>query len=319
MDSVTVDQEPVRRPRRYCPACGASVRAFKPGPGGRPDAGCPECGSLERHRFLALVLEALTPWTQGRRLLLDIAPSATTTVLLRRLGTEHYLRMDLDPAADARTVDLQGSVTAIPLASGSVDALVCYHVLEHVPDDAAAMAELARVLAPDGFGLVQVPWRPGTPTDEDPSAPVPERVRRFGQADHVRYYGDDFEERLEKAGLRLLRFTPGELLDEALLELFRLSPAEAVWIVRPAAGTLEVDLGQVREATLAATARLLARRLSAVDSDERLSVLEAERDGARREAARWEREYHRLRGRLPVRVMAGAGRVARAVARRVRR
>ncbi len=56
------------------------------------------------------------------------------------------------------------------------------------------MLEIARVLAPTGVGLVQVPFRPGTVLDEDPSAPVEERVRRFGQADHVRYYGDDFED-----------------------------------------------------------------------------------------------------------------------------
>ena len=50
----------------------------------------------------------------------------------------------MDIGHDDRGVDLLGSICAIPLETGSVDMLVCYHVLEHVPDDAAAMRELAR-------------------------------------------------------------------------------------------------------------------------------------------------------------------------------
>ena len=50
-------------------------------------------------------------------------------------------------------------------------------MLEHIPDDRAAMRELARVLTPTGFGIVQVPFRQGKQTDEDPSAPVEERPK----------------------------------------------------------------------------------------------------------------------------------------------
>ncbi len=38
--------------------------------------------------------------------------------------------------------------------------MVCYHVLEHIADDASAMREITRVLAPYGLAIVQVPWRP---------------------------------------------------------------------------------------------------------------------------------------------------------------
>ena len=37
-------------------------------------------------------------------------------------------------------------ITAIPHPDDSFDAILCIHVLEHVPDDRAAMRELARVL-----------------------------------------------------------------------------------------------------------------------------------------------------------------------------
>jgi SAM-dependent methyltransferase len=113
--------------------------------------------------------------------------------------------------------------------------LVCYHVLEHVPDDAAAMREFARVLAPGGIGLVQVPIRFGLTTDEDPGADAAERVRRFGQADHVRYYGDDFEQRLVDAGLVFTRVSPRSLVGERVCQVLGLIPDEWVWVVRSAA------------------------------------------------------------------------------------
>jgi SAM-dependent methyltransferase len=218
-------------PRRYCSVCDRVVdREFAPGPGGRPDASCPRCGSLERHRFLAVALGVLRPTLGDIGLLLDIAPSAQTTKMLRGLGARQYVRLDL--GADPRRVDVFGSVTELPFAAGSVDVLVCYHVLEHVPDDLAGMREIARVLSEDGVAIVQVPWRPGTVTDEDPDAPEDERVRRFGQADHVRYYGDDFEDRLVSCGLAMQRITPRTLLGPHMVTWLHLVADETVWILR---------------------------------------------------------------------------------------
>ena len=218
-------------PRRYCSVCDRVVeKGFAPGPGGRPDASCPNCGSLERHRFLAVALGVLRPSLGEIGMLLDIAPSPQTTKMLRGLGAKQYVRIDL--GADSRRVDVLGSITQLPHPDASVDVLVCYHVLEHVPDDLAGMREIARVLSPDGVAIVQVPWRPGTVTDEDPDAPEDERLRRFGQADHVRYYGDDFEDRLVACGLDLERITPRTLLGPHMVTWLHLVPDEPVWILR---------------------------------------------------------------------------------------
>ena len=80
-------------------------------------------------------------------------------------------------------------------------------------------------------------------TDEDPDAPVEERLARFGQEDHVRYYGDDFETRLMDAGLSLRRVTPGGLLGEPVSTWMKLRADEAVWIARPAAAEATHDVG----------------------------------------------------------------------------
>jgi SAM-dependent methyltransferase len=75
-------------------------------------------------------------------------------------------------------------------------------VLEHVPDDAAAMAELRRVTAPGGFTLVMVPLALHRATTyEDPAITAPaDREREFLQRDHVRLYAPDVADRLRDAG-----------------------------------------------------------------------------------------------------------------------
>ena len=52
---------------------------------------------------------------------------------------------------------VQGSATSLPLADGSVDVVTVLDVLEHLADDAAAVAEIHRVLAPGGVCLATVP------------------------------------------------------------------------------------------------------------------------------------------------------------------
>ena len=183
------------RARRQCPCCGARLASFAPGgPSRRPDARCPRCGSLERHRLLALLLAERPTLASGR--VLHVAPEPIVARLLQA-GASVYVSADLSASADARM-----DVTRLPVSAGALDLVVASHVLEHVPDDRAAMAEMFRALRPGGTALLHVPIDLGrAATDEDPSVTDPaERVRRFGQDDHVRLYGRDFVGRLEAAG-----------------------------------------------------------------------------------------------------------------------
>ena len=50
--------------------------------------------------------------------------------------------------------DLHGSIDAIPVDDGSFDVVLCLQVLEHVPDPAAAVRELRRVVKPGGRVLL---------------------------------------------------------------------------------------------------------------------------------------------------------------------
>lgn len=96
-------------------------------------------------------------------------------------------------------------ITALALPDASVDAILCSHVLEHVPEDRRAMEELFRVLRPGGWAVVHVPQDyERAQTDEDPTVTDPqERERRFGRHDHVRLYGRDFADKLSAVGFEV--------------------------------------------------------------------------------------------------------------------
>ena len=55
------------------------------------------------------------------------------------------------------TAAVQGDALHLPFPDATFDRVICSEVLEHIPDDVAAMAELARVLRPGGTMAVTVP------------------------------------------------------------------------------------------------------------------------------------------------------------------
>lgn len=184
---------------RYCPVCHSRLKAFVSYGPKRPECECPVCGSLERHRLVWLFLNNETDLFDGQhKRMLHIAPEWSFTEVFSRLRYINYVSFDLVlPICKVR-----GDITRLPFSSGSFDVIYCSHVLEHIPDDRLAMRELLRVLKPGGWFLPDVPLQEGN-TVEDPSAGPEERERRFGQSDHVRFYGPDFKERLQEAGFRV--------------------------------------------------------------------------------------------------------------------
>lgn len=215
-----------------CPACRSDVETFEPGPGGRPNATCPKCKALERHRFLAIVLRDLRLYIQTAERVLEYAPQPQMRKILRNfVGDGRYVGIDL---MDERFLDAKTDACNLPFADDSFDLMVQFHVLEHIPDDGAAIREMVRVLKPGGIALIQVPYRHSQPTDEDPSAPPEERIRRFGQIDHIRYYGQDFNDRLRDNGFTVKYITASDILSEQRMKRCNVLPGDPLWICRPA-------------------------------------------------------------------------------------
>lgn len=72
--------------------------------------------------------------------------------------------VDMDPLHARRLSPnveyVTGSLEALPLASGSFDAVLALDVLEHLDDDRAGLCEAARLVKPNGLLLVTVPALP---------------------------------------------------------------------------------------------------------------------------------------------------------------
>lgn len=58
----------------------------------------------------------------------------------------------------ANPPDIYGDAQSLPVATASVDVVVLFEVLEHVPDHVRALTEIARVLRPGGRLFLSVPF-----------------------------------------------------------------------------------------------------------------------------------------------------------------
>jgi len=212
-----------------CPLCGHGFDRFKDDRN-RPNALCWRCGSQERHRAQWLLFER-RPQLLGRaRSLLHFAPEWCLRQRFGVLPGLRYVTADLD----ADGVDLQLDVTKLDVADGAFDVVICSHVLEHVPDDAAAMAELRRITAPGGCCLVMVPIaleRERTYEDAAITA-ARDREREFLQHDHVRLYAPDIAGRLRGAGFDVeVIDMHAELAEQA--ERYRLLASDLAFLCHP--------------------------------------------------------------------------------------
>jgi len=195
--------------RRYCPVCASWLRSFEPfGLGPRPDALCPVCGSLERHRLVWVFFNCRTNLFDGSgKKMLHIAPEKEIEAKLRKTRGLDYLTADLKD----RHAMVRMDITNIDYPNDLFDVIYCSHVLEHVGDDQKAMREVRRVLKADGWAVFVVPIKVEK-TIEDASVTDPaERERLFGQYDHVRRYGRDFVNRLEDGGFRVTTFSSADI------------------------------------------------------------------------------------------------------------
>lgn len=212
---------------RYCPLCKSAVSAFRPaGIVSRQDARCPICGSLERHRLLWRYLTERTDlFVPPRKKLLHVSPEYVVGMLLKAHANVDYLSADLE----SRQAMVQMDITGIQLPDATFDVVICNHVMEHIPDDQRAMAELYRVLKPGGWAILQTPIK-GDTTYEDPSVQSPEdRLRYFGQRDHVRVYGRDYKERLAAAKFLVAVDDYVRTLDPGLRTRLGLDPDEEIY------------------------------------------------------------------------------------------
>lgn len=193
----------------FCPVCESPIREYERF-GHIPKLWCPVCASMRWQRFAWVFLKNQTNLFNGMpKKMLHIAPEMAFEPRLKEIAYLDYLTADLyNPK-----VMLKMDITDIPFPNNSFDAIFCSHVMEHVPDDKKALSEFVRVLSSGGWAVFLVPIRMDQLTDEDLEVSDPkEREKRFGQHDHVRFYGWDFEERLKEAGFQVKVVKAGDVM-----------------------------------------------------------------------------------------------------------
>ena len=174
---------PEAPPRTACPICGGTD--FRRGPGGRTGPTgvpprCAGCGSLERHRAFHILFAALTEFGLKEMTVLQFSEEPT-------LDPDWFARREVSVFGGTNSLDL----CAIDRPDASYGIVFCNNVLEHVPDDDAALSEMLRVVRPEGFIFLSVP---------DPVNLA--ETRDWGYPDeakhgHYRLYGRDLITRLK--------------------------------------------------------------------------------------------------------------------------
>ncbi len=241
-------------PRYACPVCGRPVPHFLPIPQVNLQPlddhqcihaltavetqnwlayTCPICGATDRDRLYFLYLQKrLGELDRSRRYrFIDFAPSALLTPPLRALPYLEYRTADLlrqdvdDPGVDLCHMPIY--------ADGSVDIFLCSHMLEHVPDDRQALRELYRILKPGGWGILMAPiMLTLSEVYENPAyTSEADRIRHYGQADHVRMYSHDgFIARLKEAGFTVRALDQRDF-GAAVFARHGISPRSVLYVV----------------------------------------------------------------------------------------
>ncbi len=194
----------------------------------RENALCPNCLSLERHRLLWIYLKERTGIFHEPMKFLHIAPELCFLHRFEKLPRLNYITADLESPLAKVKMDIH----RIPFDEDTFDAVMCNHVMEHVDNDIQAMKEIYRVLKPGGWAILQVPFmgKDLDKTFEDPEVKSPrERERVYGQGDHVRIYGKDYPQRLERAGFKVKKDQFVQSLDTSLVERYALPSDETVY------------------------------------------------------------------------------------------
>lgn len=204
----------------HCPMCGYNSKSLYPlghdfpilkekevVGSKRRDAGCHSCRSTDRDRLVFVFLKEKLQIFQNKKIkILHFAPENALSKVLHNTDFEEYICGDLFTEGYFYPDYVRNmNVLDIPFGENYFDLIICNHLLEHVPDDRAAMQELFRVLKPGGKAILQVPLSLNSElTDEDFTLTDPsEKEQRFGQFDHVRIYGQDYFDRLESEGFNV--------------------------------------------------------------------------------------------------------------------
>lgn len=132
---------------------------------------------------------------------LHFSPSRSLYRAFKKVDSVNYFSSDFenDFVADY-TIDIR----EIGFKDAYFNTILCYHILEHIEEDVKAMEELYRVLSSNGKCYLQTPFKSGEIYEDGSIVTELERLKAFGQQDHVRIYSvEGLKECLEQVGFKV--------------------------------------------------------------------------------------------------------------------
>ncbi|MDD5748921.1 MAG: methyltransferase domain-containing protein [Actinomycetota bacterium] len=211
--------------RVECPCCGKSFSLFLYSP--YMTAPCPYCLSFERYRLLCKYLSDETDFGKKEMSVLDIAPTWCFQEFCRKFESLNYTSVDLSsPLADHHM-----DIRKLRFPDSTFDWVICYHVLEHVDDDRAALQEIRRVMKKGGLAVIQVPiHRKKTVYRFELSSEEAKEILKY--PDHRRAYGRDFKDLLLSTGFDVSVVPFVKKFSEQEIKRFGLDKSEDLYICR---------------------------------------------------------------------------------------
>ncbi len=163
--------------------------------------------------LLCRPLGHLSSWRSNSVLDIGVGESAFTQ---RRFAeSSRYLSTDVCPHP---TVGVLCNITSLPFRSDSFDLVLCLRVIQHVPDDLAALREIHRTVHPGGSVIIVVANRRSW-TFIQGRMGNPRWRRRISYVHYRTYRVQDLTERLSHAGFRLIDVTSALYLPEIISRL----------------------------------------------------------------------------------------------------
>ena len=148
-----------KKPRYYCNLCEEQLPYFVHVSNRlriKWHSVCPNCNSRPRHRGLKILYETVLKEMKNPKVI-HFAPEPVFYPLFQPLEknykTTDFILEDVDfPKEDIQALSFEGD---------GYDLALCNHVIEHVPHDDKAIAEVARVLKKGGIAIFTIPgnWR----------------------------------------------------------------------------------------------------------------------------------------------------------------
>jgi SAM-dependent methyltransferase len=209
----------------FCPCCGSSFRRFmdfdltgvdhetyiKDWEAWYKNKVCLKCGSIPRHRIVCKHFDEMQFDFLNSNILMFASDPIKNW--FKRNKLKYKTADKYDERADFK-VDIQNT----GFSDEAWDLIVCNHVLEHVIDYKEALRELMRILKQDGILELTVPIDKNLQTvrENENVMSMRDKIKNFGQQEHLREFGNDFEKILTDFGF-LVEVVDGDKLPDNIV------------------------------------------------------------------------------------------------------